>query len=281
MEFNNKFDGTNPDIAWCPGCGNYGILKAVKKALEELDYENTKTVLVSGIGQSAKTPQYVMVNYFNGLHGRALPAACGIKASNKDLKVIVTSGDGDIYGEGGNHFLHTIRRNPDITLFVFNNMTYSLTKGQASPTSQANFITKAQPKGTGSVPFNPIATAIVQNISFAARAFVQDERQTIDIMKEALMHKGFSLVDILTPCVTFNHTNTYKWFRENSYYIENHDPLNKMLALERELVTDKMPLGLIYKCERTTYEENAANSHKTEMPLYLNKVDLDKLKNLL
>ena len=197
------------DIAWCPGCGNFRILKSVKDALEELELDPRIVVFVSGIGQAAKTPQYMDVHYFNGLHGRTLPAATAIKASNRGLTVIAESGDGDMYGEGGNHFMHAIRRNPDITNIVHNNMVYALTKGQASPTTRQGFVTPVQTQGVTEEPFNPIAVAIALDASFVARAFAGDARQTTDIIKKAVTHKGYALVDIFQPCVTYNKVNTY------------------------------------------------------------------------
>lgn len=269
-----KFDNENQNIAWCPGCGDFLILKALKAALEELNFSPTETVLVSGIGQAAKMPQYVNANYFNGLHGRAIPVATGIKVSNKNLKVIVTSGDGDIYGEGGNHFIHAIRRNPDITVLVSDNMVYGLTKGQCSPTSQLHYTTKTQPKGNENEPFNPIAVAISQNISFVARAFCQDIEQTKNLIMQAILHKGFSLVDIFQPCTTFNKINTYPWFKENTYYLdENYPADNRMLAFEKAVETEKFPLGVFYKQEKTTFEENETNKNKTLTPLFENKIN--------
>ncbi|MEE9523798.1 MAG: thiamine pyrophosphate-dependent enzyme, partial [Thermodesulfovibrionales bacterium] len=187
------------DIAWCPGCGNFGILNALKEALSGLDIEPEDLVMVSGIGQAAKIPHYLRANFFNGLHGRALPPATGIKASNPGLTVIAESGDGDMYGEGGNHFIHTIRRNPDITNIVHNNMVYGLTKGQASPTSQIGFMTPVQVHGVFPEPFNPIAVAISLDASFVARTFIGDRDQTVDILKKAISHKGYALVDIFQP----------------------------------------------------------------------------------
>lgn len=276
-----KFDNDNKDIAWCPGCGNFGILNALKQALEITGYTNQETMIVAGIGQAAKAAQYINANSFTGLHGRALPAATGIKLSNKELKVIVTSGDGDIYGEGGNHFLHAIRRNPDITVIVFNNMIYGLTKGQASPTSQSNFIGKMQPHKNENEPFNPIAVAIAQNISFAARAFTQDVEKTRDIMLEAIEHKGFALVDVLTPCVSFNKANTYQWFKENTYYIENHDPYDRGAAIRLEFESEKFPLGVIFKQDKTVLEESEMYIKQTAEPLYRHEVDFEKIGNLI
>ena len=233
----NKFNvNENVEIAWCPGCGNFNILNIVKTCLEELNMDQKNLVLVSGIGQAAKTPQYIQAHYFNGLHGRALPPATAIKASNPELTVIVESGDGDMYGEGGNHFIHAIRRNPDITVLVHNNMVYGLTKGQASPTSQKGYISTLQIYGVTNEPFNPIAVAISLGVSFAARAFSGDFNETKEIIKKAILNRGFSLVDIFQPCVSFNKVNTFKWFKDNSYYLDsNYSPSDQVEAFRKSL----------------------------------------------
>jgi len=205
-----SFDMGDIDIAWCPGCGNIPILKILKQALAELEIEPTNLVLVSGIGQAAKIPHYLKTNVFNGLHGRALPPATAIKAANPALTVLAESGDGDMYGEGGNHFLHTIRRNPNITNIVHNNMVYGLTKGQASPTSQIGFKTPVQVNGVFLEPFNPLAVAIALDAGFVARAYAGDAEQTKEILNKAIKHRGYALVDIFQPCVSFNKLNTYQ-----------------------------------------------------------------------
>ncbi len=266
----NNFEKINRDIAWCPGCGNFLILKALKEVLQELGFEPKDVVLVSGIGQAAKTPQYVNTNYFNGLHGRAIPAASGIKVANKNLKVIVISGDGDIYGEGGNHFLHAIRRNSDITVIVGNNMVYGLTKGQSSPTSDYDL----KPKGNEMAyksDFNPISAAIALDCAFVSRSFCQNQPHLKTMMKEAINHKGFSLLDVFSPCVTFNITNTYDWFKNKTYELdETHNPADRVKAFEKSLEKDKLPIGIFYRTEKPTFEENEANAEKTQQPLYLN-----------
>lgn len=237
------------DIAWCPGCGNFAILNTMKKVIGEMNLDRKNLVFVSGIGQAAKAPQYLDVHYFNGLHGRALPAAIGIKTVNPALTVVVESGDGCMYGEGGNHFIHSIRRNPDITVIVHDNMVYGLTKGQASPTSMKGFKTPLQIDGVVLEPFNPLAVAVALNVSFAARAFAGDAEKTKEIMKAAMAHKGFSVVDILQPCVTFNKLNTYQWFRENTYYLEDgYSPRDRVSAFSRALEYERLPLGIFYEC---------------------------------
>lgn len=237
------------DIAWCPGCGNFSILQIVKNVLETAEIDPQDLVLVSGIGQAAKIPQYFKTHYFNGLHGRALPAATGIKAVNPSLTVIAESGDGDMYGEGGNHFIHTIRRNPDITHLVHNNMVYGLTKGQASPTSQRGFTTPVQIHGVILEPFNPLAVALSLNASFVARAYAQDQDQTADIITKAINHPGYALVDIFQPCVSFNKQNTYTWFKEHTEYISDHDTSDREQAFHLALQTDPLLLGVFYQHE--------------------------------
>jgi len=280
---NTAFDCGDIDIAWCPGCGNFPILKTLKQALAELDIKPANLVLVSGIGQAAKIPHYLRTNIFNGLHGRALPAAVAIKASNPSLTVIAESGDGDMYGEGGNHFIHTIRRNPDITNIVHNNMVYGLTKGQASPTSRIGFKTPVQVAGVFLEPFNPLAVAIALDAGFVARAYAGDGEQTKDIIKKAIMHRGYALVDILQPCVSFNKVNTYQWFREHCYYLDQaHNPHDRTEAFRRATEKDKLPLGIFYlNPDKTTFEDNIGTYRDNPQPLYRRVPDKEKLIDLL
>src|SRR3989339_1360443 len=268
----NIYDSKTGSALW-PGCGNFGILNALKDALVELEIAPKNLVIVSGIGQAGKIPHYLRVNYFNGLHGRALPPAMGIKAANPNLTVIAEGGDGDMYGEGGNHFIHTIRRNPDITNIVHNNMVYGLTKGQASPTSQAGFHTPVQVSGVFEEPFNPVAVAVSLNASFVARAFAGDMDQTKEILKKAVAHKGYALVDILQPCVSFNKVNTFQWFKERSYYLDsNYDPSDRVEAFKKAIEPDKFPLGVIYKsAPKPTFEENVTAYKKDAVPIVFRK----------
>lgn len=280
----NSFDRGNIDIAWCPGCGDFSILKILKESLSELEINPKELVICSGIGQAAKTPHYLNCNVFNGLHGRALPPATAIKAMNSKLTVVAISGDGDMYGEGGNHFMSAMRRNPNITNIVNNNMVYALTKGQASPTTQKNFVTPIQLHGVINEPFNPIATAIAQDASFVARAFCGDIDKTKEILKKAIEHKGYSLVDVFQPCVTFNKINTFKWFKENTYYLEDsYDPFNKIKAFERAVEEEKLPLGIFYINEnKTTFEETPVNKEITALDVFeRRKGRKETLKNLI
>ncbi len=263
------------ETAWCPGCGNFAILGAVKRALTEMGLDPHDVVMVSGIGQAAKMPQYMDVNYFNGLHGRALPPATMIKSVNPRLTVIAESGDGDMYGEGGNHFVHTIRRNVDITNIVHDNMVYGLTKGQASPTSMMGFRTPVQVDGAILEPFNPLAVAISLNASFVARVYAADIDRTVEVLKEAITHRGYSLVDILQPCVTFNKVNTHRWFRDNSYYLEaSHNPEDRVEAFRRATEKDRLPLGVFYRIEgRRTFEENLGVYATKDTPVHMRPLD--------
>ncbi len=268
---NNSFIRPETDKAWCPGCGNFGILNIVSEVLEEIELNKQNLVFVSGIGQASKTPHYLDVNMYNGLHGRALPVATGIKMANPELIVVAEGGDGDMYGEGGNHFLNAIRRNLNIVHIVHNNMVYGLTKGQASPTSQREFKTKVQVNGVSNEPFNPISVALSLNASFVARAYMQNKEHTKEILKAAFLHQGYSLIDIFQPCVVFNPVNTYKWFSENSYILEGHDTSNLMSAMEKALQTHPFALGIFYQQERKTFEESLWSDGKISKPLYAQK----------
>lgn len=278
-----NFDMGKIDIAWCPGCGNFGILNVLKQTLAELEIRPQDLVLVSGIGQAAKTPHYVRANFFNGLHGRALPPATTIKAVNPGLTVIITSGDGDMYGEGGNHFIHAIRRNPDLTVIVHNNMVYGLTKGQASPTSQPGFVTPLQVDGVVAEPFNPLAVAVALNASFVARTSIHDMKLTRRIFSQAIRHKGFALVDTFTPCVSFNKVNTRQWYQEHTYVLDdNYDPQDRTAAFQKAVETESWPLGVIYTSPpKPSFEENLPFYKSNKQPLIDRKVQWEKLAALI
>jgi 2-oxoglutarate ferredoxin oxidoreductase subunit beta len=249
------YKGQKP--AWCPGCGNFPILKTLKEALVELGLSPHEVLVVSGIGQAAKLPHYMKCHTFNGLHGRTLPVATAAKLVNHELNVIVVTGDGDCYGEGGNHLLHTIRRNVNITHFVHDNQVYGLTKGQASPTTEEGPATKTQPFGVLSERLNPMGMAVALDASIVARGFSGDMEQLKELMKEAITHKGYSLVDILQPCVSFNKVNTFDWYSQRVYHIgPEHNPEDRIEAFKKSLEWgDKIPTGIIYRNIRPTMEE--------------------------
>ncbi len=245
------------DTAWCPGCGNFPIRKALIKALEEMELTPDQVVMFTGIGQAAKMPHNMRINAFNGLHGRALPPAIGQRIVNHKLKTIVESGDGDTYGEGGNHLLHNLRRNPDLAHLVHNNQIYGLTKGQASPTTESEMETVIQPNGITAKPFNPIKFAVAMEASFVARSFSGDINHLSKMIKLAIKHRGYALVDILQPCVTFNKINTYQWYNERVYKLgDDYQPNNQKIALEKaEEWGDEIPIGVIYKNEEETFRD--------------------------
>ncbi|MEK6652754.1 MAG: 2-oxoacid:ferredoxin oxidoreductase subunit beta [Nitrospirota bacterium] len=275
----DDYKGQTP--TWCPGCGNFGILKTFKDTVVELGIEPHQLTVVSGIGQAGKFPHYIKCNTFNGLHGRTLPVATGIRLANHDMLVIAVAGDGDCYGEGGNHLNHAIRRNINVKLFVHDNQIYGLTKGQASPTSMEGMKTKNQPFGVFSEQLNPMALAVALDCSFVARGFAGDMEHLKGLMKEAINHKGFSLVDILQPCVTFNKINTYEWYRQRVYHIEpEYNPENRTEAFKRALEWgDRIPVGIIYRNSRQMLEERIPII--MDKPLVKQLPDLSKLETTL
>ncbi|MDD5337224.1 MAG: thiamine pyrophosphate-dependent enzyme [Candidatus ainarchaeum sp.] len=249
---------------WCPGCGNFGLHMALKGALSELGIPKEKTVLVSGVGCSGKASHYINTYGFESLHGRSVTVASGVKLANHGLTVIAEGGDGDGYGIGSAHFLHSFRRNIDLTYIVHDNSIYGLTTGQASPTSQHGMKTKSTPHGNLEMQFNPLAVAIAAGGTFVARVFAGDMAHMKEVFKQALQHKGFALVDVLQPCVTFNKLNTFAWWQQRVYKLESagHDPKNKAAAMEKafeEMSSNysKIPTGVFYKEERPTYVDES------------------------
>lgn len=259
---------TSSHVTWCPGCGNFGILSAFKGALIELGLEKEQVVAVSGIGCHGKISDYVNVNTFHGIHGRVLPLATGIKLANPILAVFGFSGDADCYDEGWDHFCHAVRRNIDVTLIVHNNMILGLTTGQTTATSQTGFRTKSTPFGSMVPPLNPIAHALVSNGSFVARGFAGDPKHLQSLIVQASRHRGFNYIDVFQPCVTFNYLNTFDWFRQRVYKLEEvgHDVSDRQKALEKSFEWgDRIPIGIFYKDERPTFRDNLPQVK--EMPL--------------
>ena len=243
----------NPD--WCPGCGDFGVLSVLQKTCAELGSQPHEIVTVSGIGCSSNLPGFFNTYGMHTLHGRALAVATGVKLANHELTVIVTGGDGDGYGIGGNHFAHTARRNVDLTYLVMNNQIYGLTTGQMSPTSSEGMKTKSTPFGNVERPVNPITTAIMNGASFVARGFSADTKHLTMLMKKAIQHPGFALIDIFSPCVTFNHYNDYAFFRQRIVRLEDedHDPADWKSACEKAMVWDEtIYTGLFFQDERPT-----------------------------
>jgi len=269
------------ETAWCPGCGNFLILRAVKQALVASNLAPQEVIFVSGIGQAAKAPHYLRANVFNGLHGRSLPVATGIKLAQPQMTVVVESGDGCNYGEGGNHFLAAIRRNINLTLLVHNNQVYGLTKGQASPTSPEGFVTKTQPHGAYSEPFNPVAVAVAMHAGFVARGFCGLTDHLAGLIQQAIAHPGFALVDILQNCVSFNKVNTFAWYKERCQPLpESYDPTDWQAAMQTAVQWGaQIPVGVIYRNQRPTFEEHFEVLRQG--PLVGRNMETAQLKNFM
>lgn len=240
---------SNLNPTWCPGCGDYGLLRGLQLALAKLDLDPSQVVIVSGIGCSSNLPHFVKAYGYHSLHGRALPTAQGIKMANPNLIVIAAGGDGDGYGIGVGHLVHACRRNLDITYVVMDNQIYGLTTGQTSPTSDFGSKTKSTPDGNYEYSLNPILLAISAGATFVARTFSGEPDHMSEIIAKAIQHKGFALVDDISPCVTYNKKNTYQWFKERVYKLEDigHDPFDINQAIQRATEwEDKIPIGIFY-----------------------------------
>ena len=246
QEFKGKVD---PD--WCPGCGDFGVLAALQKALVELKIQPYNVVTISGIGCSSNLPGYINTYGMHTLHGRALAVATGVKMANHELTVVVTGGDGDGFGIGGNHFIHTMRRNVDLLYLAMDNQIYGLTTGQVSPTSRLGMKTKSTPFGSVEGPINPISLALAAGATFVARAFSGDQKHLTDLIKQGVEHKGFSFIDVFSPCVTYNHDNTYPWFKQRVKKLEDdktYDSSNWMMACERSQIWgEEIPIGKFFQ----------------------------------
>ncbi|MBV8223012.1 MAG: 2-oxoacid:ferredoxin oxidoreductase subunit beta [Candidatus Eremiobacteraeota bacterium] len=261
---------------WCPGCGDFGVLAALKQACAELSLRPKDVAFISGIGCSGKISGYLHSYAFHGVHGRALPTATAVKLGNKDLTVIVAGGDGDGYAIGAGHFLHAVRRNPDMTYIVMDNQTYGLTKGQSSPTSMLGYLSGTSPAGNPDAPLNGLAVALAAGGTFLARAFSSEPKAMVEMIKEAVRHPGFAIVEVMSPCVTFNKVNTYKWFKENVYHlsdIEGYDPSNRAKAFDVLTQHGKIPLGVFYREIRPTFEALTLKDSPAIAGLDIDRID--------
>lgn len=269
-------------IAWCPGCGNFGILRAVRKALVSLQIEPYQVLMVSGIGQAGKFPHYTRCHVLNELHGRPIPAATAAKIVNPELTVIAISGDGDAYGEGGNHFIHSMNRNVDITYLVHNNQVYALTKGQACPTTDLGYTTRMNPQGAW-VSLRPLALAVACDCSFIARGFAGEVDHLAKLIEMGIKHRGFALIEVLQPCITWNNKNTFQWYKQRVYKLEGevgYDPGDRTAAFNKALEWgDRIPIGVIYQKERPLFEEYIGVSAAT--PLVRQKIDPLQFRDLM
>ena len=262
----NDFSGYNP--TWCPGCGNWGIGVAVKQALVQSNINPSKVGVVFGIGCSGNMNDFLNAYTIHSLHGRSLPTAIGLKIANHELPVIAIVGDGDCYGEGGNHFLHACRGNHDITVIVHDNGVYGLTTGQSAPTAQKGFKSKSTPSGILEMPINPLTLTITSGATFVAQSFAGDVLHTISMIKAGIEHKGFSVVNILQPCVTFNKINTYQYYLQRVYKLdEKYQKSDFKTAVQKSIEVNegKFPLGVIYQTERPSYTDQLPQLSETTL----------------
>ncbi len=270
----NRFN-TVEKPTWCPGCGNFGILSALKKAFQDLELEPHQITMISGIGCSGKIPHWLNIYGFHGLHGRALPVAAGAKLANHKQIVIAEGGDGDGYSEGMGHFIHAARRNVDITYIVHNNGVFGLTQGQTSPVGVKGFVSNTTPFGTIEHPFLPMALSLSAGGSFVARGYVGDIPHLCSLIVAGIKHRGFAYIDIRQVCVSFNPEMSYKWYQERVYKLEDeaHDPADKTKALTLALGNDeRIPTGIFYQKERATFEDELPQI--TEEPLVLHDINV-------
>ncbi|MCZ6514260.1 MAG: thiamine pyrophosphate-dependent enzyme [Acidobacteria bacterium] len=248
------------DPDWCPGCGDFGVLRAVEMAVSKLAIHPKDLLLVSGIGCSSNLPGFMHAYGVHSLHGRAVAVATGAKLANHELNVVITGGDGDGYGIGLGHFVHAMRRNLDITYIVMDNQVYGLTTGQASPTTMKEVRTKSTPRGNVETPLNPLALAIVAGATFVSRGYSGEIKHLADLVAGGIAHRGFSLIDVFSPCVTYNKINTYPFFKKRVYKLEDeegYNPSDAKAALERSFEWgDKIPIGVVYKDQQPIYEDS-------------------------
>lgn len=261
MTITSSLFATNKLPSWCPGCGDYGIWMSLKDALAKQGIGPEDGLIVYGVGCHGNMYDWMNIYGFSGLHGRTLPVAQGVKLANHNVPVVVVSGDGDGLGEGGNHFIHAAKRNPNITVILHDNQVYGLTTGQASPTAKPGFVTKSTPEGAVDNPLNPLLMSIAAGATFVARGFAGDTPGLTQIMSDAIAHKGFSVLDVLQPCVTFDKIHTYQWYRARVYQLatEGYIPDNKLKAIEKSMEWgDKIPLGVFFKEDKPTSEDHEA-----------------------
>ncbi len=267
---------------WCPGCGDFSILSVLKLAIVDAKLEPSDTVIVSGIGCGSKTPHFVKTYGFEGLHGRALPAATGMKIANPKLNIVIVTGDGDGYGIGGNHFIHTARRNLNMTHIIQNNEVYGLTKGQTSPTSEKGFKSNSTPQGALEEPVNPLALAITMGATFVARGYALDIPGLKKMITEAILHKGCAVIDVFQPCSTYSKRKAPERYKARVFKLEEsgHDTSDKMKALEMaQMWGDRIPIGIFYKTDKPTYEDGLPQNTIPLVEHGIENIDIQPLLN--
>jgi 2-oxoglutarate ferredoxin oxidoreductase subunit beta len=269
---------------WCPGCGDFSVLAAMQRAFANVGLEPHDVAIVSGIGCSGRISGYVNAYGFHGVHGRALPIAQGLKLANRDLTVIAAGGDGDGFAIGMAHTIHAIRRNVDITYIVMDNQVYGLTKGQTSPRSEVGFKTKSTPYGSIEAAIHPMEMALTVGAGFVAQSVSSDLKQLTRVIEEGIKHKGFSLINVYSPCVTYNKINTYDWFKENLVNLdqdENYDPSNRQLAMQKLMENHGLVTGIIYQNKEQQSYESKIKGYREEplakQDVMLSREQFDKL----
>lgn len=254
--FKDFRNGVKPN--WCPGCGDFSVQAAIQRAAANVGLTPEELVLVSGIGCSGRISGYIRSYGFHGVHGRALPIAQGVKVANRDLTVIAAGGDGDGFAIGIGHTIHAMRRNMDITYIVMDNQVYGLTKGQTSPRSDDGFVTSSTPDGSIERALSPMETALISGATFVAQSFSSDIKDLTATIEAGIQHKGFSIINVYSPCVTYNKVNTYEWFKENLTKltdIDGYDPTNRTMAMNTLMENNSLVTGIIYQEERPSYQE--------------------------
>ena len=280
MKITKKTIKSSITPTWCPGCGNFGILRAFHSALEELELNHEEVLIIYGVGCGPNEADFNRTYGIHSLHGRELPNAIGAKLANHDLKVIVVGGDGDLYGEGANHLMFSARGNHDITTLVHNNWRYSLTTGQASPTSPRNTFTKTTPEGSIEAPFNPLQVALSLQTTFVAQGYSGNYQQLKEIIKAGIMHRGFSLIDIIQPCITFNKDHDFDWYKQNIIELKDHDPKDWQKAYElSSSEREKIATGVYFQNEDIPayHEQLVQLKEKTLINQWQHEIDLSNV----
>jgi len=254
---------SNVKPTWCPGCGNYAVLNALLSAFSDLDIEPDNTVIVSGIGCSSRLPFFTSTYGFHSIHGRALPLSTGLKTANPERTVVTVGGDGDGFSIGGNHFIHTSRKNPDITYIVMDNEIYGLTKGQNSPTSHDDLITKVNPYEAIEERINPVLMALSFDTSYIARGFSGDPNQLKDLITRGIQHKGFSFIHVMSPCVQYNHKVTYDSLKQRIKKLpDDHDTKERIAGMKLAFTNENLYTGLFYDIDKPTFSEKLNEVNK-------------------
>lgn len=269
---------------WCPGCGHFSIQAAIQRGAANIGLEPEDLAVISGIGCSGRISGYVNSYGFHGVHGRSLPVAQGVKLANPELTVIASGGDGDGYAIGMGHTIHAMRRNIDITYIVMDNQVYGLTKGQTSPRSATGFTTKSTPAGAIEKQIHPMQLALASGVGFLAQGFSGDIKGLISIIEQGIQHKGFSLINIFSPCVTYNKVNTYDFFKESITHVDddpNYDPSNMGLAMQKIIETGGMLTGVIYKDDLPSYTDQISGFNDRPIVRQDLQLPIDEFKEMI